>query len=313
MSISTAINLFLEEYPVALKQKFSGHPVADFIRNEIPSTLRELLGFEDRYIVHGSAGQGNWAKVPWIAIYDRFVTESAQEGFYLVYLVKEDFSGVYLSLNQGVTTVRQLYGSDAKVALRARASDYIARLGKISNEFISGPIDLSVKKPSDLGAFYEAGAICSKFYKRGNIPDDKTLENDLRELVNYYFRLVIKDLSPASSIAIEDDEQNLNQEDLTKIREHKRIERNRKLSEAAKKIHGYKCKACGFDFSERYGEIGKSYIEAHHLTPLHTLKGQTVTLDPKNDFSVLCSNCHRMIHRSEFVDKVEEFKANYLS
>lgn len=54
------------------------------------------------------------------------------------------------------------------------------------------------------------GQFVQKSYKRGKIPDDKTLENDLRELVNYYFRLVIKYLSPASSIAIEEDEQNLN-------------------------------------------------------------------------------------------------------
>lgn len=104
----------------------------------------------------------------------------------------------------------------------------------------------------------------------------------------------------------------LNEEDLTKVREHKRIERNRKLAEKAKKVHGYVCQACGFDFSKRYGEIGRTYIEAHHLTPLHTLKGERVSLDPKKDFSVLCANCHRMIHRSEFVDRIEEFKAKYI-
>lgn len=311
MSLHTAINLFLEEYPKALEQRFAGHSVADFIRNDAPAIIREALASNERYLVHGSPGQGNWAKVPWVAIYDRFVTESAQDGFYLVYLVKEDFSGVFLSLNQGVTTVRHVYGSDAKIALKARASDYLARLGKIPSKLISGPINLSVSKPNDLGAFYEAGAICSRFYELGKVPNDLVLEAELQELIEIYFRLVTKELTPNSASEIEDDEQNLSVEDLTKLREHKRIERNRKLSDLAKKIHGYKCKACGFDFSEKYGELGKSYIEAHHLTPLHTLRGLKVSLDPQKDFSVLCSNCHRMIHRSEFVDKVEEFKANY--
>lgn len=95
MSLNTAINLFLEEYPKAIEQRFAGHPVADFIRNDAPSTIKEVLASNERYVVHGSPGQGNWAKVPWLAIYDRFVTESAQDGFYLVYLVKEDFSGVF--------------------------------------------------------------------------------------------------------------------------------------------------------------------------------------------------------------------------
>jgi 5-methylcytosine-specific restriction protein A len=61
-----------------------------------------------------------------------------------------------------------------------------------------------------------------------------------------------------------------------------------------------------------YGEVGKGFIEAHHLTPLYSLKGQKVTLDPRRDFSVLCSNCHRMIHRTEFVSKVAEFRAEYV-
>lgn len=312
MSINAALNLFLEEYPQALEERFAGHAVADFIRNEVPSAVRDVLDVGDRYLVHGSPGQGNWAKVPWVAIYDRFITESAQDGFYLVYLVREDFSGAYLSLNQGVTTVRKVYGADAKVALSARAADYIARLGNVPSYTVTGVIDLAVEKASSLGAFYEAGAICSKYYDRGSIPNDDDLAADLHQFVDLYFRLVTKDLTPTSSSAEEEDEVGLDQEDLTKLREHKRIERNRKLSEKAKRIHGYTCQACAFDFSQKYGEIGRTYIEAHHLTPLHALKGQKVSLNPKTDFSVLCSNCHRMIHRSEFVDKVEDFRARYV-
>lgn len=312
MSINAALNLFLEEYPQALEQRFSGNAVAEFIRNDVPAAVRDVLEVGDRYLVHGSPGQGNWAKVPWVGIYDRFITESAQDGFYLVYLVREDFSGAYLSLNQGVTTVRNVYGADAKVALAARAADYIARLGSGPPSTVTGPIDLAAKNASSLGAFYEAGAICSKYYERGRIPNDDDLGADLHQFIDLYFRLVTKDLTPTSSSADEDDEVGLEQEDLTKLREHKRIERNRKLSEKARRIHGYTCQSCGFDFSLKYGEIGRNYIEAHHLTPLHTLKGQKVSLDPKTDFSVLCSNCHRMIHRSEFVDKVEEFRARYV-
>ena len=105
----------------------------------------------------------------------------------------------------------------------------------------------------------------------------------------------------------EDDEVDLGEEDLRKLRVHKSIERNLKLAHRAKKLLGYKCIACNLDFREKYGELGKGFIEAHHLTPLSKLKGQIVTLDPKKDFTVLCSNCHRMIHRSEFVGDVAGF------
>ena len=155
MSLNAALSLFLEEYPAAANQPFSGNAVAEFVRREVPLAVEKIIGENDRYLVHGSPGQGNWARVPWVAVYDRFITESAQDGFYVVYLVKEDFSGIYLSLNQGVTTIRQVYGSDAKDALSARASDYIARLGQVDKSLVVGSIDLKVSSASSLGAYYE--------------------------------------------------------------------------------------------------------------------------------------------------------------
>jgi 5-methylcytosine-specific restriction protein A len=38
--------------------------VAEFVRQEIPVAVEQILGKNDRYIVHGSPGQGNWARVP---------------------------------------------------------------------------------------------------------------------------------------------------------------------------------------------------------------------------------------------------------
>jgi 5-methylcytosine-specific restriction protein A len=73
-------------------------------------------------------------------------------------------------------------------------------------------------------------------------------------------------------------------------------ERNQKLRAAAVKHHDVSCKVCGFNFGEAYGERGKDYIEVHHLIPVSTL-GEEASVDPKSDMTVLCSNCHRMIHR----------------
>lgn len=73
-------------------------------------------------------------------------------------------------------------------------------------------------------------------------------------------------------------------------------ERDKKLRAAAVEHHGVICKVCGFDFGEAYGERGKGYIEVHHLRPISTLDGKT-KVDPERDMTVLCSNCHRMVHR----------------
>jgi hypothetical protein len=111
----------------------------------------------------------------------------------------------------------------------------------------------------------------------------------------------------------EEDEIELGEEDLRVLRLHKGIERNRKLASNAKRALGYKCQACNFDFHKKYGEIGKKFIEAHHLVPLSKLKGKVIKLDPKKDFSVLCSNCHRMIHRTMSVGNIEEFRSIHIA
>lgn len=78
---------------------------------------------------------------------------------------------------------------------------------------------------------------------------------------------------------------------------------------AAIKIHGTKCMACGFDFEATYGEIGKNFIEVHHTKPLYSLEQETI-IDPKNDLICLCSNCHRMIHRKRYkVFSLEELRS----
>jgi predicted HNH restriction endonuclease len=74
-------------------------------------------------------------------------------------------------------------------------------------------------------------------------------------------------------------------------------ERNPKLRLAAIKIHGLSCKVCGFDFKDFYGGHGAGFIEVHHLKPVSTLEAST-KLSPENDMTVVCSNCHRMLHRN---------------
>ena len=309
MSLRVALELILQEYPNASKRPFAKDSVASFISGEVPEIIRSLIK-NPRYLVNGSAGKGRWARVPWIAVFDRLVTDSAQDGFYLVYLFKEDFSGIYLSLNQGVTHVRERYHSDAKHALSARAFDFLARLGRVPEGFIGGNIDLSVSSNSSLGAFYEKGAIVSRLYPAASLPSDDKLGNDLSALLDVYAVLTDRELPATKTLEREDDETNF--EDLTKIRAHKRIERNQRLARRVKQLKGYTCESCGFRYESRFKNVDTDYIEAHHLTPLAELVGTKVSLDPTKDFAVLCANCHRMIHRTDCVHDIDEFRRRHL-
>lgn len=55
------------------------------------------------------------------------------------------------------------------------------------------------------------------------------------------------------------------------------------------------CEACGFDFQKAYGDLGEGFAECHHTAPVATLTPGTNTR--LTDLCILCSNCHRMIHR----------------
>lgn len=87
-----------------------------------------------------------------------------------------------------------------------------------------------------------------------------------------------------------------------------KYERNYKNREAAIRIHGTKCMVCGFDFEEKYGELGKGYIEVHHIKPLSELD-EEIVVNPETDLICVCSNCHRMLHRfKSYIVSVESLK-----
>jgi len=56
---------------------------------------------------------------------------------------------------------------------------------------------------------------------------------------------------------------------------------------------GLACEACGFDFGSRYGF--PDFCEVHHRVPL--AKNEVERETRLEDLAVLCSNCHRAIHR----------------
>lgn len=62
------------------------------------------------------------------------------------------------------------------------------------------------------------------------------------------------------------------------------------------------CNCCNFNFNDFYGqEIGKGFIEIHHIRPIFQYDDENVIETIKNAVNNLmpvCSNCHRMIHRN---------------
>ena len=68
------------------------------------------------------------------------------------------------------------------------------------------------------------------------------------------------------------------------------------------------CSVCKFDFQRFYGEIGADFCEVHHLSPLADTIGEVQTR--LEDLAVVCSNCHRMLHRSHPFLTLEQLRSN---
>ncbi|WP_216699216.1 HNH endonuclease [Arthrobacter sp. H14] len=66
--------------------------------------------------------------------------------------------------------------------------------------------------------------------------------------------------------------------------------------EACISHHGTSCSSCGFSFEAVYGDIGKGFIQVHHIVPVSLVDGD-YELDPLTDLVPLCPNCHAMAHR----------------
>lgn len=92
---------------------------------------------------------------------------------------------------------------------------------------------------------------------------------------------------------------------------HKRRERKPKIVSNKKKKtlkeKGFlSCEVCEFNFLEKYGKHGENFIECHHNKPLSEMKdGEKTYL---SDLSLICSNCHRMIHQKKEYLTIKELK-----
>ena len=149
---------------------------------------REFLG--DKTIdVKAGIGQGNWAKVPWIALLDPRATDSTQRGVYVVLLFRQDGSGVYATLNQGVTAPQTELGPAAGRELlrqRARAIRVRPELRELAKLGFRLDDEIDLRADPGVGRDYEASTIAYNLYEKSGVPEDNVILNDLHALLTAY-------------------------------------------------------------------------------------------------------------------------------
>ncbi|MCK6544462.1 DUF3578 domain-containing protein [Myxococcota bacterium] len=170
----------------------SSHPLwghAKRLRADLEATpiVRERPNVNVRW----SFGQGAWARIPWLALLDDRVAKATSDGVYVIYLFREDMSGVYATLNQGITRTKERLGAEAgRATIRERSEElrrHATELGE-AGFTLSNEIDLHTEHA--LGKDYQHGTVAHRLYEAGSVPPTSALVSDLKLLLEAYDRAV---------------------------------------------------------------------------------------------------------------------------
>ena len=181
-SLKSFLEQILTRYQESKKENFSNHSMGTLVRHTIPTELHKLPFLEDRYKVQGSVGMGNWATIPWIAIMDKRITETTQQGVYIVYLFSELQRSVYLTLNQGVTVPLQ-QGKKAGYEQLQRKVKELRSLLPLEAMQKDDAINLTT---AGIGRDYQVSTVAYIRYDLGSLPDDSVFVADLKNVMENY-------------------------------------------------------------------------------------------------------------------------------
>ncbi|MDV8110420.1 DUF3578 domain-containing protein [Bacillus sp. BAU-SS-2023] len=340
---SEAIN----KYKFVTKENFAGNKTIKIITESIPRIIKKTLYLDSqKFLVEGSCGKSRPANVPWLAIFINDITVSAQNGFYLVFLIKADLSGMYLSLNQGFTYFKEKYGTkEGKIKIKNIASRVRNIITTIPEGSLS-EIDLACVK--GIGKDYGHGNIAAKYYSIDNMPSDNELINDIREYITSYeeIRGIIGNRTVEQFydyLLLIDDGYELNEdgelESIEKVlasgkrskeetaefkgekkpkkgsvidnKGKKAYPRDTKVAANSIKIAEYKCEVDENHASFIRRSNGKNYTESHHLIPLNWQGDFEFSLDVEENICSVCSNCHNCIHYGSDEERVVLLKQLY--
>ena len=171
-------------------------------------------------------------------------------------------------------------------------------------------------------------------YHKNSIEDNKTYYNtsEFKEIYEHImsYKLPLYDIFKVNKGTYNIDDETFsdasyNEQFKIYFNIHREIDRDPKLIRRIKQDflnihHKVYCEICETNFEYVYGEVGKEYIEVHHLIPLGYLKqliddGVDIEdIKKQQEYIMVCSNCHSMLHRNKHwynnqnIDTVKDLK-----
>lgn len=322
----------LNEYLDEKNKGFKENPMGVTVRKEIRNNLEEYLN-TDKYFIKGSVGQGQWAVIPWVCIFDKRITTTATKGYYIVILFQADMSGFYLSLNQGWTYYRDKYPKRkiAKEKIQNISTMLQEKLQEIPSKFTNEPINL--KSNADLPEGYELGNIISRYYSKDSLPTNREILKDIEDLLvmyeqiyyligeNRYFESLntellahddrkfienekeeevfqkdIEEVLKSKQNVIVEEETSKRPDPIESKNGQKRWPRDSEIAANAIIKANYKCEIDSKHETFISHKTNHPYMEAHHLVPMKFQNKFSNNIDKTANIKSLCPICHRKIH-----------------
>ena len=226
--VNTKLREFVErimnDYIKEKDEEFKDNKLGDFVRNTAPHIVRQVAGLSDsEYEVKGSVGNGKWAMIPWLGIFNKRITDSATKGVYIIYILAKDGNTLYLTFNQGCTKLKEGKGKEEAInIMRKNALNLVKVLD--SHGFNSDEnIDLG-ENLSELGELYQKGTIFYKAYKHEALPSEEELKKDLKDMIEIYNQYIDEYIKEEHNLGV-----TTSQKNLAKLGENKDMRNTKKL------------------------------------------------------------------------------------
>ena len=171
---------------------------------DVKARLEQFPAVQNRpdLLVNISVGLGNWAAVPWIALLNTRITQTTQEGIYVVFLIARELDRIFHTLNQGTANlVKELGQREAQKRMVDVATKTRPLISDLTTAGFLLDNEINLGGSGWLSKNYEIGTIAYNDFGVNEIPNDQRMNELLEALLAAYDRAV--DVPPPAPGIIE--------------------------------------------------------------------------------------------------------------
>lgn len=209
--------------------------------------------------------------------------------WYGLYAVQAENLRAFIDvLPESLRPVKQLSGLDMRLATGS-SQDYVLKRS-LEKEHFNHPIYEEYQESGQRYAYY--GTFDSSLSENSN-----ALEAIAVRALSFFEEVLagLRTTPAAVDLGTPDESDVYAGIERRVVKLHLSRERSRDQAERCKRRDNYRCRVCEMTFREVYGDIGRTFAEAHHVIPLSRLSN---TVESSiDDLITVCSNCHQMLHR----------------